>query len=95
MAIKYVYEWIEYCAIEWWMFNKVLPLGESEHLPLMTGYQKFMTLVSFIVYPVTSFIAKFVFGTVPRLHCLVHAFRSTELTYITAPKANNGLCKVS
>jgi len=95
IAIKQVYEWMEFIAVDLWMFNKVLPIGESEYLPLQTPYQKFMIGLNFMILPVTKFIAVFVFGTIPRLHCLYHAFRSPSLTYIVAPKANNGLCKVS
>ena len=51
-------------------------------------------VLSWIVYPVTSFIAKFVFGTIPRLHCLVHSYLSTELAYIVAPKAQKELCNL-
>merc|ERR1711924_380983 len=90
-GIRFVFEWFEFCAIEAWMFFKILPLGESEYLPLMTPYQKFVTFMSFIFHPVLLFFSKFIFGTIPRFHCLVHAFLSTELAYITAPKANNGL----
>ena len=51
--------------------------------------------VGFLVFPVTSFVSVFVFATIPRFHCLIHAFFSTELAYITAPKAVNGICSAS
>jgi len=95
MALTYVYSWIDFIATEIWLFSRILPMGKSEYLPSLTLYQKVMIGVGFLVFPVTSFVSVFVFATIPRFHCLIHAFFSTELAYITAPKAVNGICSAS
>jgi len=92
IVITYIAQWIEFVAIEIVLWSRVLPA--SEDFPPLKGEEKALMVLSWIVYPVTSFIAKFVFGTIPRLHCLVHSYLSTELAYIVAPKAQKELCNL-
>jgi len=89
LIITYGVKWVEFVAMEVWLWSKILQVGESEHMPSLTPTQKVKLAAGYILYPATSFVSKIVFGTIPRLDSILHSFRSPDLAYITAPKANN------
>jgi len=96
--IRYVSGWVEAVVIEYCIWFKILPAHQEacpEDFPQLTFEEKAWLWFGWLVLPITSTIGTNFFGCLPRLHCLLHSFLSTQLAYITAPKAQKEICRAS
>jgi len=86
-ALAHLGEWVNHLAVETLMWTTILP--NNPEFPRTTRWQWVLLVVHMAVWPVICFPAIIFFETIPRIDAMIHAFRSTHLAYVTAPKAIN------